>query len=415
MPTRVLTARTVETARPRQSAGQLARAEYPDAACIGLYLVVQPSGARSWALRYRRPGGKSAKLTLGDAGKGGLSLAAARHAAAAARHRLEQGIDPAARRQVSVATAGDSIEAAAAQFLELHARPKTRPASVEATVRTFNQLVLPAWRGRAIHDIRRRDVIELVERIAADRPSLANRTLSVLSKFFNWLCARDMLAASPARGVERPHRERPRGRTLTDTELQALLRACESGGVFGQALKVLALTGARRNEVSRMTWSEIDEERQLWILPSERSKNGRAHVVPLSTQAWAIIDAMPRLAGCPYVFSIDGRGPIIGWAKAKTRISAKAGIAEEGWRLHDLRRSCAAGMARLGTSVPVIEKALNHQSGVFRGIVSTYQTHNYADEVRIALQRWADHVEQLVGGKPANVIALRGKRGGEER
>jgi integrase len=407
MAAKLLTARTVETAKPkRNDAGEALRAEYPDAACPGLYLIVQPSGARSWALRYRRPGGESAKLTLGDAGRGGLSLAAARHAAAAARHRLEQGIDPAARRQVSVA--GDSIEAAAVQFLELHARRKTRPASVEAAERTFNQLVLPAWRGRSIHDIRRRDVIDLVERIATDRPSLANRTLSVLSKFFNWLCARDVLAASPARGVERPHRDRPRGRTLTDAELQALFRACEGGGVFGQALKLLVLTGARRNEVSRMTWSEIDEDRRLWILPSERAKNGRAHVLPLSSQAWAVIDAVPRLAGCPSVFSIDGRTPIIGWAKAKARLSAKAGLDEKSWRLHDVRRTAAAGMQRLGIAVPVIEKALNHVSGTFRGIVGTYQTHDYADEVCVALQRWGDHVERLVGGKPAKVVKLRG-------
>jgi integrase len=265
------------------------------------------------------------------------------------------------------------------------------------------------WRGRSIQDIRRRDIIDLVEQIATDRPYLANRTLGVLSKFFNWLCARDVLAVSPAAGVERPHQEQVRNRTLSDPELRALWLACEGDGPFGQALRMLVLTGARRNEVSHMRWSEIDAERQAWILPSERSKNAREHVIPLSSQAWALLDAMPRFAG-DYVFSADGRGPIVGWAKAKTRISGKAGIAEEGWRLHDTRRSVAAGMARLGVSVPVIEKALNHQSGVFRGIVSTYQTHDYADEIRIALQRWADHVEQIVGGRPAKVIKLRGQR-----
>jgi integrase len=170
------------------------------------------------------------------------------------------------------------------------------------------------------------------------------------------------------------------------------------------------MTGARRNEVSHMKWSEIDEERQAWILPSERSKNARPHAIPLSSQAWTIIRNMPRFADCDYVFTADGRGPIVGWAKAKTRLSAKASITEESWRLHDLRRSTAAGLAKLGVSVPVIEKALNHQSGVFRGIVSTYQTFDYADEIAIAMQRWGDHVEQLVGGKPAKVIKLRGRR-----
>lgn len=404
----LLTARTVETARPkRNGVGKTVRTEYPDAACIGLYLIVQPSGARSWALRYRRPGGKTAKLTLGAAGEGGLSLAAARHAAAAARHRLEQGIDPATRRQVSAVTGGDSIEAAAEQFLELHARRKTRPTSILAAERTFNLLVLPAWRGRSIHDIKRRDVIELIERIATDRPSLANRSLSVLSKFFNWLCARDRLAISPARGVERPHKEAVRQRTLTDSELRALWLACEADGPFGQALRLLLLLGARRNEVSQMRWSEIDDERRVWTLPAQRSKNGRPLTITLSSQAWAVLESVPRFADCDFVFTADGRGPIIGWAKAKTRLSIKAGIAEENWRLHDARRTCASGMARLGVSVPTIEKALNHQSGVFRGIVSTYQTHDYADEVRIALQKWGDYVERLVGGKPATVVKLR--------
>ena len=173
---------------------------------------------------------------------------------------------------------------------------------------------------------------------------------------------------------------------------------------------MLVLTGARRNEVSNMRWSELDEERRLWVLPSERSKVAREHAIPLSAQAWALIQSMPRFAGCDYVFSADGRGSIIGWAKAKTRLSTRAEIAEETWRVHDTRRSVASGLAKLGVSVPVIEKVLNHQSGVFRGIISTYQTHDYADEVRIALQRWADHIEELIGGKPATVLPLHGRR-----
>jgi integrase len=417
MAAKLLTPRTVETAGPKHNAaGKLVCTEYPDAACPGLYLVVQSTGTRSWALRYRRPDRKTAKLTLGSASKDGLTLAAARHAAAAARHRLEQGEDPASRRQVKLAAPtyryeiGDSVAAWAGSFLELHARRKNRDSTARAAERIFNRLVLPAWRGRSIHSIRRRDVIDLVEQIATDRPYLANRTLGVLSKFFNWLCARDVLAVSPAAGVERPHREEVRNRTLSDAELRALWLACEGDGPFGQALRLLILCGARRNEISRLSWVEIDEERRVWVLPRARSKNGRPHAIPLSSQAWAIIRNMPRFADCDYVFTADGCAPVIGWAKAKSRISLKAGIAEESWRLHDLRRSVAAGMARLGTSVPVIEKALNHQSGVFRGIVSTYQTHDYADEIHIALQRWGDHVEQIVGGRPAKVIKLREQR-----
>jgi integrase len=307
---------------------------------------------------------------------------------------------------------GDKIETAVASFLDLHAYRKTRPSTAWATERVFNRIVLPAWRGRTIDSIRKRDVIELVENVAASgRGYLANRTLGTLSKFFNWLVGRDVLAFSPITGIEKPHKEEVRERILLDPELRALWGACAAGEPFDQALKLILLTGARRNEVSRMEWSEIDDERRVWTLPSERSKNGLKHRIPLSSQAWSLIQAQPRFADCPYVFSADGQKPITGWDKAKTRISAKAGIPADSWRLHDLRRTCATGMQCLGIQVPVIESALNHVSGVFRGIVSVYQQHDYADEIRIAFQRWADRVEEIAGGKPGKVVALRRVKG----
>jgi integrase len=143
------------------------------------------------------------------------------------------------------------------------------------------------------------------------------------------------------------------------------------------------------------------------VLPAERSKNRCKHEIPLSSQTWELIQVQPRFADCPYVFSADGKKPVIGWGKAKVRISARARIAADSWRLHDLRRTAASGMQKLGVSVPVIEKALNHISGTFRGIVGVYQQHDYADEVRIALQKWADRIEEIVGGKPARVFTLR--------
>jgi len=404
MTAEVLTARFVEAAKPkRNGAGKLVRTEYPDAACPGLYLVVQPTGTKSYAHRYRRPDGTSAKHTIGDASE--ITLAAARHVVAAARHLLEQGNDPAPQhrpdpiiaRVASAMATGDSIEAAVASFLEKHAYKKNRTSTAQAAERIFNRLVLPVWRGRSIQSIARRDVIALVEDIADDHGGyMANRTRDVLSKLFNWLCSRDVLAASPDHGVEDPHQEQARKRTLSNAELRALWRACEGDGAFGQALRLLVLTGARRNEVSQMKWSEVSGDNQkIWTIPAERCKNRQEHVIPLSDEAWAIMKSMPRILGCDYVFSASGRGPISGWAKAKTRLSTKAKIPEKSWRLHDLRRTAASGMQRLSIAVPVVEKALNHKSGVFRGIVSTYQTHDYIDEVRVALQKWADYVAQI--------------------
>jgi integrase len=383
--------------------------EYSDA-ISPLRLAVQSSGHRRFIVRYRRPDdSKPAKLTLAS----DITLASARHAATAAMLQLERGIDPSPRRALfngHSRSSSDTIEAAVAAFLDLHVRRKNRASTAQAAERIFGRLVLPVWRRRTVQDIRKRDIIDLVESIATDRPYLANRTLAILSKFFSWLVGRDRLALSPATGVERPHREQARSHTLNDDELRRLWLACEGDAPFGPALHLLILGGGRRNEVSQMRWSELDMDQRLWRLPRERCKNNRPYAIPLPSQAWTILEALPRINGGDYVFTTDGRTPINGWSKAKARISAKAGIDEASWRLHDLRRSCAAGMQRLGVSVPVVEKALNHVSGAFRGIVSTYQTHDYADETRIAFQRWGDHVERLVGGKPAKVVTLRGRR-----
>jgi integrase len=397
------TVKFVAAAKPHRNAtGESVYTELRDA-ISPLRLAIQPSGHRSLIVRYRRPiDGKPAKLTLNE-----TTLGAARHAAAAALLQLEQGIDPSPRRTSPAPVAparDDSIDRWAADFLELHARRKNRASTVMVAASTFNRLILPDWRGRQVQDIRRRDVIELVERIALDRPYLANRTLAVLSKFFNWLAARDVIVASPVVGVERPHKEEPRARVLSDAELAALWRAAENDVFYGPALRLLVLTGARRNEVSKMRWSEIDQDAQVWRLPSERVKNGKPHAVPLAALAQRILAEVPIINNSDRVFPINGS-----WDKAKKRISARAGIDPKGWRLHDVRRTMASGLQRLGTRVEVIERALNHVSGVYRGVAGIYQRDPLADEVQGALQRWGGYIEELTSGKPAKVVKLHAK------
>jgi integrase len=406
---KALTQLAVKAARPkRNAAGVPTRAEYPDAACPGLYLIVQTSGRRSWALRYRRPDGKSAKLTLGPASDtaGALTLASARKAAADARSKLEHGTDPAEERQKAKAEsarlaalrATDSVEALAEQFLSLYAKPRTRPRTCRQTVDVLHRLTLPVWRGRTVHDIRRRDVIALIDDNAAERGSqMAGKALAVLGKFFAWLIARDVVAVSPCHGVERPANNPPRDRVLDDDEIAALWLACGEEGTGGAVVRLLLLTGCRRSEVVGMRWSEVDAAELLWKLPRERVKNGMAHVVPLSVQAWAIVAAQPRFAGCDFVFTTDGRRSIGGFSRLKRNLDARTKFTRP-WTFHDLRRTAASGMQRVGVGVKVIEQVLNHRSGAFRGIVGVYQRHDYLDERRAALQRWADRV---AGGKPA--------------
>jgi integrase len=405
MPAKVLTARAVEAARPKRNAkGELVRNEIPDAGCLGLYLVVEPTGTRSWAHRFR-DNGTPRKVTLGSAAE--LTLAAARHRVAGARHRLERG-KPAAPITSPAPTGGDSIEAAVASFLQRHAYAKTRRNSAAMTEYAFNRYVLPAWRGRPVTSIRRSDVLTLIEDVAADAPYSANRLLAALSKFFNWLCSRDVIGVAPTLGVPRPHKEKARERVLDDGELRALWLACEGEGAFGAALRLMILTGARRNEVSRLTRDEIDPDRQEWRLPAERSKNHRAHTIPLSTQAAKLLQAQPEFVDCPYAFTTNARTPVVGWPKLKRRLSGKAGLDPASWRLHDIRRSVASGLQRLHVRTEVIERALNHRGGLYRGIVGVYQVDPLAAEVRAGLQAWSDHVERAVGGKPAaKIVKLR--------
>jgi integrase len=399
----IFTTKFMASAKPRNGD----YTEYRDA-LSPLRLAVQPSGHKSLIVRYRRPDdGKTAKLTVKDAG----TLAAARHAAVAALEKIERGVDPSPRRTAAILTdAGvpDAIEEAVASFLKLHARRKNRASTIAGAEGVFRREVLPAWKGRSVQDIRKRDVIDLIENIAVSgRGYQANRTLGVLSKFFNWLLARDRLTISPVTGAERPHKEEKRQRVLLDTEYRPLWDACEGDEPFGSACRILILSGARREEVSAMRWSELDFERRVWVLPPERTKNGRKFELPLPAQAWDILAGLPQIDGADYVFTTNGRNSIGGgWDKAKRRLSERAGIDPAAWRLHDLRRTAASGMQRLGVRVEVIERALNHVSGVYRGVAGIYQTDPLLDDVRAGLQRWADHV---AAEKLTKVVRLRPK------
>jgi integrase len=415
--TKVLTPLAVKAAKPKRNAGgELVRAEYPDRGCAGMYLVVQSSGLKSWALRYRFDR-KTRKLTLGavvDHEAPGLTdaltLAGARKAAAAAKHLVDQGIDPAAQKQAAKANsaalatqrAADGVEPLADQFLRLYAAPKTRPRTYQQTEDVLRRLVLPIWRGRTVHDIKRRDVIALVDDIAGERgPHMANKTLAVLGRWFSWLVGRDVVAVSPCLGVERPARDVPRERTLDTREIVTLWRACGEESVFGAFVRILLLTGCRRAEAAAMQWSELDEAQRLWSLPRERVKNGVPHAVPLAPQAWAIIAAQPRFVGSHFVFSNDGgRRPIGGFSRSKRKLDERIKPAAP-WCLHDTRRTCASGMQRLGIRVEVVERCLNHTSGAYRGIAGVYMRDPMLEAKREAFEGWARHIEQLVSGEPA--------------
>ena len=237
-------------------------------------------------------------------------------------------------------------------------------------------------------------------------------TLAAVRSLFSWCGAQAILSVSPCAGVKPPTAERSRDRVLSDDELRLVWQAADQvGWPFGPLVQLLALTGQRRDDVGRMQWSEIDIEKRLWALPAGRVKNNQLHQVPLSDAALDVLKGAPQIAGSPFVFTTNGIAPSSAYSKNKRRLDALLPADLPAWRLHDLRRTAASGMARLNINLPVIEKILNHSSGSFAGIVGVYQRHSFADEKRAALEAWGNFVAALVESKPpSKVIRLREKR-----
>jgi len=409
---RALTTKTVEAIKPDPNQ----RLELPDPALSGLYLVVQPSGAKSWALRYRYAG-KPKKLTLGRWPV--MGLADARAAASNAIETVNHGDDPGAAKKATKAarleaqlSERDKIKTLVEQF---GARHLSTLKSGETVKRELNRHVVAIWGERDIQTITKRDVIDLLDGIAdSGRVVTANRVRAYLNKFLSWCVERDIIKQSPAMGVKPAAKEKSRDRVLTDQEIKWFWQACTvEGQPWGRLGKMLLLTGQRLGEVVNMTDGEITDD--LWHLTADRTKNGRAHDVALSEAARDVLGTVERVKGrAGYLFTTNGASALQGYHKGRNHIAKRmAEIAsdERGeaveiphWTFHDLRRTAATCMARLGIPVRVTEAVLNHVSGTGGGIVGVYQRHDYADEKRNALDAWARFVGDLVDGQPDNVV-----------
>jgi integrase len=171
-----------------------------------------------------------------------------------------------------------------------------------------------------------------------------------------------------------------------------ILAARKIGDPYSGIIEFLVLTGQRRKEVARLSWEELDFEERAWTIPKLRTKNGKAHVVHLSEEALTVLNRTERRGAL--VFSIFGNKPFSAFSRVKPVLDKLSGVT--GWRLHDLRRTCVSGMARLGVAPHVADKILNHQSGTISGIAAVYQKHEFLAERREALERWANHVFRIV-------------------
>lgn len=351
-----------------------------------------------------RVNGRQRRLTLGK--YPAISLADARDLARTALTKAAKGIDAAGEKQGTRLAIGrgqpQTVRQAVDEFIERHAKPNNR--SWRESARIFDRYVLAAWSKRPAADIARRDIIVLLDAIV-DRgsPYMANRVLAALRKFFNWCVERDILTASPVVKIPKPTKEVARERILTDAEIIAVWNVWDDmDWPFGLAMKLMLVTAQRREEVARMRWEDLDFENALWTLPREATKSDRAHDVPLSELALEILGHVPHTG--EYVFTTTGNTPISGFSRAKKRCDEQSGVAN--WRLHDLRRTAASGMARIGIAPHVVEKVLNHASGTISGVAAVYNRHGYADEKRRALAARAKAIEDFLGTEKTDVVSI---------
>ena len=426
----VLTDKQITNAKP---APEQRRYVLWDAIAPSLGLRVTGRGHKSFVVQ-RRVNGHLVMLTLGE--YPALSLADAREQTRDALKTMTMGVDPRQEKPAPVSGSGlrrDSFEGAVETYIKREVEKNRRARTQDEIVRALRKRLVPRWGTLPLRTIGPREIIDLLDELVdAGTPVAANRTYSILHRFFRWCVERRLIESNPASVVRKPSKEESRTRYLTDDELREVWIASERlSWPFGPFIRGLILTGQRRNELAGMTWGDIDNETRQWTIPATRTKNGKEHIVPLPLAMRALLDAAPRFGNEDgeqerVVFTTNGKTGVSGFSRAKARLdtdilAARKKQAEaEGrdpekakplpaWTLHDLRRSCATGMGRLGIAPHIIETVLNHSSGFRAGIAGVYQRHPYLEERRKALDTWAEHVTSLAAPREPsrNVIAFK--------
>jgi integrase len=448
------------------------RRRIPDGKSRSLFLIVEPSGRKSWRMRFRRPNGKPAKLTLGpfyDPSAGDvetepavgmpLSLARARLLAAQIHSQRARGQDAIAehkaaksRRRAEIESQDESgFPARVGEYIDQHAKKHTRNwretakllglrYSEDGEPEAIKGGLVDRWSDRPARAIDGHDVWSVIDearRTAVPGVKARNRDTSeprarglfvALSSLFGWLQKRRLVDANPCSGVPRPANAASRERTLTDDEIRLFWLASDRVDApkvlkaprpFRPMLRMLLLSGGRLREVAGMRRDELSADGMVWTLPGARTKNKKPHVVPLSPLAREQIEEAGGKGD--FVFSSNGRTSVSGFSRAKRRLDkAMLDIAKEQnpetkivppWRLHDLRRTAVTGMAEIGIAPHVIELVVNHVSGHKAGVAGVYNKSELLAERKAALERWADHVVSIVERKPAKILQMKKRKG----
>jgi integrase len=395
-----LTAKTA--AALQMPTGKTDHIEWDDALPgFGYRLRVSAGGKvlRSWVAQYRRAGG-SRRITLGLAGV--LSAEQARAAAKKVLAAVALGRDPQAERTDRRDRDRHSFRTVVAEHLKAK-KPDVRPRTHIELTRYLTGGYLKPLHDLPIDAVTRKDIASRLVTITRESSSItALRARAALNGFYVWCLQMGYVETNPVIGVVKPKDSEGRSRVLSNAELAAIWRACGDDD-HGRCVRLLILVGARRQEVGSMQWSELDVERGAWTIPNTRTKNKRAHLLPLPPLAWQIIDSVPRVVGRDYLFGVRGDG-FRAWADGKAELDKRLGDKVAEWCLHDLRRSAATKMADLGIAPHLIEQILNHMSGHKGGVAGIYNRSSYEREVKAALALWADRVRSLAEGGERKVV-----------
>jgi integrase len=363
------------------------------------------SGKASFFVKYTLPSGQQRKITLGAVVPG--MLAEMRKEASRILAQVKLGQDPAGEKKKAAeeaevkrsATVGSLVE----RYIQERAR-ELRPRTLEEFARHLRKHWAPLH-GLGVDGIVRRDIVAAIDTIADEHGRVAaDRAKATLSGFFAWALDRHYCEVNPVLGIKRRSGNGSRDRVLAPAELAEVWKACPESD-YGRIIKLLVLTGQRRNEIANLLWSEVDLFKGAIDLPASRTKNGNPHLVPLSMQAFQILESTPRISGREFVFG-EGASGFQGWSRAKKTLDEKinerrAALGEKAiseWRLHDLRRSFVTNMAENKLALPhIIEACVNHISGHKGGVAGVYNRAQYAEEKREAFGAWSSFIEGWCG------------------
>jgi integrase len=377
-----------------------ADAVYYDDDLDGFGIRIRKGGSRNYVVRYRL-GGLERRHTIGSVSV--LSVEEARRKARRVLVAVDEGRDPTAERATKKASDSLLFSSVAADYLG--AKQSTlRPRSLVEVTRYLNHGWKPLH-GLPISSVSRAVVASHLREIAKSGASAANRARSTLSAMYAWAIGEGLCETNPVDGTNKPEEGKPRDRVLSDPELVAIWNTATDGD-FGPAVRLLMLTAQRRKEIGDLRWSEIDMGAKTITLPADRTKNKRAHTVPLSDAALEVLRSIPKRNERDLLFG-RGAGGYAGWSDGKRAIDQRLGTSVKPWTLHDLRRTGATRMADSGVQPHIIEAVLNHVGGHKGGVAGIYNRATYEPEKREALETLASYIRTAIAKSTgANVTRL---------